>query len=466
MSKLFFSQIERFKMRLVNAGLICFVFIHLLAGQSYSKEKDEASIFNAEEFFLDNGMHVVLIQDNRAPIVSHMIWYKVGSADEPQGQSGIAHFLEHLMFKGTRKFPEGEMSQIVARSGGNQNAFTSYDYTAYYQNVPKDKLQLMMELESDRMKNLILKPSEIDTERQVVLEERRMRVDSSPFALLSERLNASLWVTNHYSIPIIGWENEINKISEKNLFDFYKKWYVPNNSILIVAGDISLDSLRDYASSTYGAIPSDSSFVSRSRSSYLPPKVDIRITMNDDRVRQSRWYKTYISPSINVGEKSDTYALSLFNEIFGSGITSRLYQSLVVKQRLATSASSYYNDSSVSWGSFSILVTPASGVNVKDVENAINVELNKIINSGITENELTIAKKRIIADLIYIKDSPIQASRSLGSLLSTGFSLRDIEDWPNNIQQVSLDDINSITSAFLKSAPNAVGVLLPQGGEE
>ena len=453
-------------MRLVKAGLLFFVLLQLLIIPSYSKGKLEASIFNAQTFFLENGMQVVLIEDNRAPIVSHMVWYKVGSADEPLGQSGIAHFLEHLMFKGTRKFPEGEMSQIVARSGGNQNAFTSYDYTAYYQNVPKDKLPLMMELESDRMKNLILKPSEIDTERQVVLEERRMRIDSSPFALLAERLNASLWATNHYSIPIIGWENEINKISEKNLFDFYKKWYVPNNSILIVAGDISLDSLRNYASSTYGTIPSDSSFASRSRSSYLPPKVDIRITMNDDRVRQSRWYKIYISPSINVGKKSDTYALSLFNEIFGTGITSRLYQSLVVKQKLATSASSYFNDSSVSWGSFSIFVTPASGVNVKDVENEINVELNKIINSGITENELTIAKKRIVADLIYIKDSPIQASRLLGSLLSTGFSLKDIEDWPNNIQQVSLGDINSIMSAFLKSAPNAVGVLLPQGGEE
>ena len=447
-----------------QAKILFFILLFLnIIFLSYSKAKGEASIFQADSFYLDNGMQVVLVSDHRAPVVSHMVWYKVGSADEPLGQSGIAHFLEHLMFKGTKNYPEGEIMEIVARNGGNQNAFTSYDYTAYYQNIAADKLPLMMTLEADRMRNIHLNKESIDIERKVVLEERRMRTDSNPFRLLSERLNAALWFTNHYGVPVIGWEDEIKKINPENLRQFYNKWYIPKNSILVVAGDIELNQLKEYAMATYAKIPNIQENSIKKRSSYLPPKADIRITMKDKRVRQSRWYKTFIAPSINVGNKSDTYSLSLFNEIFGSGSTSRLYQSLVVKKKLATSASSNYSDTNVSWGSFSIFVTPVKGVGIDEIESQLNQELDKVIKNGFSAEELEIAKRRINANLVYLRDSPIQAARTLGSLMVVGMSLEEIESWPNKVKSIELEEVNSVTADFLNSAPSAIGILLPDG---
>ncbi|MEQ9109614.1 MAG: pitrilysin family protein [Rhodospirillaceae bacterium] len=423
----------------------------------------QADVFGAETFMLGNGMQVVVIPNHRVPIVSHMVWYKVGSADEEPGKAGIAHFLEHLMFKGTPTYPAGEITDLVARNGGQQNAFTSYDYTAYYQNIAVDRLPMMMELEADRMRNLILSEEDVRVERDVVLEERRMRVDSRPASILSERLDAALWVTNRYGTPVIGWEEEIQALNREDAFDFYHRWYAPKNAILVVAGDITLKELRPLAERTYGKIEPVDSVTSRERSTFLPQSADVRVTMEDERVRQARWQRTYVAPSVNVGNREQTYALQVASEILGGGSTSRLYQSLVVDQAVAASAGAYYMDDMVSWGRFVLSISPSPGVEVTDLEAAIDTALADIETNGFTEDEVERAKTRLQAEVIYAKDSPTGAAQTVGSLLAVGLTLEEIEAWPERVADITLTQVNEAIRDLLSESPTGTGILLPKG---
>ncbi|MBT6959725.1 MAG: insulinase family protein, partial [Rhodospirillaceae bacterium] len=379
-----------------SVGLLRAVFAATVAIAAMTQGRmAHADVFGAESFMLDNGMQVVVIPNHRVPIVSHMVWYKVGSADEQPGKAGIAHFLEHLMFKGTPTYPAGEITDLVARNGGQQNAFTSYDYTAYYQNVAADRLPKMMELEADRMRNLILSEEDVRVERDVVLEERRMRVDSRPASIMSERLDAALWVTNRYGTPVIGWEEEIQALNRDDAFDFYRRWYAPKSAILVVAGDITAKQLRPLAEATYGKIEPVESVTSRERSTFLPQAADVRVTMTDPRVQQPRWSRTYIAPSVNVGELQDTYALQVLSEILGGGSTSRLYQALVVEQTIAASAGAFYLDDAVSWGRFVVSVSPSPGVDVGALEEAVDAELATLVAEGLSDDEVERAKTRL-----------------------------------------------------------------------
>jgi zinc protease len=422
-----------------------------------------ADVFGAESFTLDNGMQVVAIPNHRVPIVSHMIWYTVGSADETLGKSGIAHFLEHLMFKGTLTHPAGEITDLVARNGGQQNAFTSHDYTAYYQNIAVDRLPKMMELEADRMRNLILSDEDVAVEREVVLEERRMRVDSRPASIMSERLNAALWVTNHYGIPVIGWQEEIEALNRADAFDFYRRWYAPKNAILVVAGDITAKELRPLAEATYGKIEPVDTVTSRERSRFLPQSAVVRVTMADERVRQPRWQRTYIAPSVNLGDREEVYALQVLSEILGGGSTSRLYQALVVEQAVAASAGAVYSGNAVSWGRFILSASPNPGIAVTDVEQALEAEVDKVLRDGITAEDVERAKNRLRAQVIYAKDSPTSASRTVGALLAVGMSLDDIETWPDHVADVTAEQVNAAAQKIFKDAPSGTGVLLPKG---
>lgn len=423
----------------------------------------QAEVFGADTFMLDNGMQVVVIPNHRVPIVSHMVWYKVGSADEEPGKAGIAHFLEHLMFKGTPTYPAGEITDLVARNGGQQNAFTSWDYTAYYQNVAVDRLPKMMELEADRMRNLILSDEDVRVERDVVLEERRMRVDSRPSSILSERLDAALWVTNRYGTPIIGWEEEIRALNREDAFDFYRRWYAPKSAILVVAGDITAEDLRPLAEATYGKIEPVDSVTSRARSTFLPQSADVRVTMEDARVRQPQWRRTYIAPSVNIGELDETYALQVLGQILGGGSTSRLYQALVVDQALAASTGAFYMDQMVSYGRFILSMTPSPGVDVSALEGALEAEIQNIIENGLTQDEVDRAKGRLQAEVIYAKDSPTSAAQTVGALLSVGMTLEQIEEWPERVADVTLDQVNAAARALFREAPSGTGVLLPKG---
>ncbi|OHC79188.1 MAG: zinc protease, partial [Rhodospirillales bacterium RIFCSPLOWO2_01_FULL_65_14] len=300
-----------------------------------------AGVFNPEIFTLKNGMQVVVIENHRAPVVTQMVWYKVGSADEGPGDSGIAHFLEHLMFKGTKKRTPGEYSRILARNGGRENAFTSTDYTAYHQTVAVDRLEMIMEMEADRMTNLVLDEDAVTTERLVVLEERRMRTDNNPSARLQEQVNAALFLNYPYRRPVIGWEHEIKALDRKRVIDFYKRWYAPNNAILVVTGDITADALKPLAEKYYGVIPAGPK-IERNRPTEPPQSAARRVALEDPRVRQPSWSRYYLAPSLKVGETKYAYPLEVLSDILGGGATSRLYRTLVVDSKIAVSAGSAY----------------------------------------------------------------------------------------------------------------------------
>jgi zinc protease len=421
-----------------------------------------AAVYGAETFTLANGMQVVVIPNHRAPVVSHMVFYKVGSADEPPGKSGIAHFLEHLLFKGTPKFPEGSMTEIVARNGGNQNAFTSYDYTGYFQNIAVDRLPLMMEMEADRMRNLILDEKGVATEREVIIEERRMRTDNVPGALLGERLNAALWMTNTYGIPIIGWAHEMRDLQLDDALSFYNAYYAPHNAILVVAGDVTMKQLRPLAEKYYGAIPKMGDPKPRVRPTFLYQKAHTRVSLAHERVSQPSWSRQIIAPSYNVGDRTDVHALEVFSEIMGGGSTSKLYRTLVIDQKVAASFAAGYNAEAVSYGAFYISMTPSPGFTVEQAEEAFETALAAFLNTGITEADVDQAKRRFASRLAFAKDSPMSAARGVGMSLAAGISLDDIENWPEAVNKVTLAQVQSAARRLFAENSSATGILLPE----
>jgi zinc protease len=427
-----------------------------------AKPLTSGKVFGAESFTLPNGLMVVVIPNHRAPIVSHMIWYRIGAADEVPGKSGLAHFLEHLMFKGTERYSAGKLTDLVARNGGNQNAFTSFDYTGYFQNIAVDKLPLMMDMEADRMRNLRLEENEVTTEREVIIEERRMRVDSVPSAVMSERLSAGLWMTNHYGIPVIGWEAEMRGLTREDALAFYKKYYAAHNAIVVVAGDITAAQLKPLAEKYYGAIPKTGEAQPRKRSTYLPRRADERVTMTHERVLQPQWSRDYIAPSYNVGERADVHGLEIFAEILGGGATAKMYRSLVVDQQLAADASASYGPEAVSYGTFSVAATPAPGVPIEKLEAAYDALFASVLKDGITDADVKRAKDRMIARLAYAKDSPIRAAYQVGGSLAVGLTLDEIETWPQAIAAITPDQVRAAARTMAAKASTGTGILLPE----
>jgi len=258
------------------------------AAQTPQTAPADQKLFDAKTFTLDNGLQVVVVEDHRVPVVSHMVWYRVGAADEPPGASGIAHLLEHLMFKGTANIEPGQFSKIVARHGGQDNAFTSSDYTAYYQNIAAEHLAMVMEMEADRMRNLRIDPAEVMTERDVVIEERLTRTENEPAALLGERLDMALWMTHPYRNPVIGWQHELSQLDQDDAGLFYKQWYAPNNAIVVVSGDVTPDEVKRLAERYYGPLERGPEF-KRERPGELPPEAATRVVMEHPRVAQPQW---------------------------------------------------------------------------------------------------------------------------------------------------------------------------------
>ena len=426
-----------------------------------------AAVYGAETFTLANGLQVVVIPNHRAPVVSHMVFYRNGSAEDPPGKSGIAHFLEHLMFKGTPKFPAGAVMDVVARNGGQQNAFTTRDYTGYFENIAVDRLPLMMDIEADRMRNLIINKSIIDTEREVIIEERRMRTDNVPASVLEERIDAGLWMNNHYAIPVIGWEAEMHQLDENDARAYYDAHYAPNNAILVVAGDVTAASLKPLAEKYYGAVALPKGATpkptTRARSTFLYPTSSSRVVMHDERVNQPQWTREIIAPSYNVGERADVHGLEVFAEIMGGGPTAKLYRTLVVEQRVAAGFSTSYDTDAVSYGTFFISLTPSPGVSVEKAEAAYETAVTALLKDGITDADVTRAKNRMAARLAFAKDSPLSAARAVGTSLASGIALDDIENWPDAIAKVTPDQVRSAARKLFTTASSATGILLPAG---
>lgn len=415
-------------------------------------------LFNPQTFTLENGLQVVVVTDRRVPVVSHMLWYKVGAADEPEGHSGIAHLLEHLMFKGTPDVPQGEFSRIVASNGGQENAFTSYDYTAFFQNIARDRLELVMRMEADRMRNLVLTPEQVAPEKQVVLEERSQRVDNDPGAILAEEAQAVQFLNHPYRRPIIGWQTEIEALSTEAVLDFYRRWYVPENAILVVTGDIDAAEIRPLAERTYGRI-GGAAVPSRLQLVEPDQRADRRVSLTDARVRQPMWSRSLRAPSYLWGETQHAYALQVLADILGGGATSRLYRSLVVDQALAVSAGAWYDPSRRGPSELSIEASPRPGVELEKLEKAIEAAVAELARSGPTENEVARSKQRMLADAVYARDTYSSAAHIIGEALATGQTLADVEAWPARIAAVSRDDVAAAARLVL-NGPSVTSLLV------
>ncbi|MHA7774287.1 M16 family metallopeptidase [Roseibium sp. M-1] len=408
---------------------------------------------NLESFILDNGLQVVVIPDRRAPVVTHMIWYKVGSADEPEGQSGVAHFLEHLMFKGTTENPDGAFSKMVADRGGQENAFTSTDYTAYFQKVAKEHLPLMMTLEADRMQNLILTDAVVAPERDVVLEERRMRVDSEPGSRLREALTAVLFVNHPYGSPVIGWQSEIEALNKDAAIAFYDRFYTPNNAIVVIAGDVDVATVRKLAEETYGKVPRRAEPPARLRPAEPPLAGERRVAVSDPRVRQESISQTWIVPSQTTGSGRTPEALDILSYILGEGPSSRLHKALVLDKEAALSAGAYYSGSALDDGRFGVYAAPRPGHSLEEVERLIADELKKLLETGVSEEEVERARNSMVASAIYAQDNQSGLARLFGGALASGQTIEDVQTWPAQVAAVTPEDVLDAARAYLTGLP-------------
>ncbi|MBO6856194.1 MAG: insulinase family protein [Roseibium sp.] len=428
----------------------------LVPGSAFSAPVTAGNLMiapNLESFTLDNGLQVVVIPDRRAPVVTHMIWYKVGSADEPEGQSGVAHFLEHLMFKGTHDHPNGEFSKMVADRGGQENAFTSTDYTAYFQKVAKQHLPLMMKLEADRMENLVLSDEVVTPERDVVLEERRMRVDSEPGSRLQEALNSITFVNHPYGSPVIGWQSEIEALNKEAAIAFYDRFYTPNNAVVVIAGDVDVDAVRKLAQETYGKVARRAEPGERLRPAEPPLAGERRIAVSDPRVRQESLSQIWIVPSQTTGEGRTPEALDILSYILGEGPSSRLHKALVLDQEAALSAGAYYQGSALDNGRFGLYAVPRPGYTLEDMERLIATELQKLLETGVTEEEVERARNSMVASAIYAQDSQSGLARLFGGALTTGQTIENVQTWPSQVQAVTPEDVLDAARTYLAGLP-------------
>lgn len=411
---------------------------------------------------LDNGLEVVVVPDRRAPVVTHMVWYRVGGADEPQGKSGIAHFLEHLMFKGTDKVPAGEFSKIVARLGGQDNAFTAQDITSYFQRVAKEKLPEVMSMEADRMANLRLDEKEVLTERKVILEERRSRVDNDPGSLLQEQMMAALYTAHPYHTPVIGWETEIRKLNRADAIAFYKRFYAPNNAILVVTGDVEPDQVMALAKDTYGKIPANPDVGQpRVRPSEPEPLAERRVILRDGRVGKATFERFYLAPSFTTASNNEGQALQILARIIGSSNTSRVYNTLVRDEKKASSASAWYSGLNLDTGSFGFYAIAAGDTKLEDIEASIDRVINDVIQNGVTDQELERAKISEVANLIYSSDSQQSLAHAYGWNLAAGRTVEDVEARADRLKSVTAKDVQSVASKYLERKRSVTGYLIP-----
>jgi zinc protease len=433
-----------------------------------------AKVYNPEHFTLKNGMEVYVISNHRSPYVSHMVWYKAGSADERAGTYGTAHFLEHLMFKSNENMPSEAFSKQVAKVGGNDNAFTFYEYTAYHQTVSVENLPMVMEMEADRMRSISVSEKDFETERQVILEERLRRTEGKPFTILRDRLNALMWFGTPYSIPLIGFEETIKGIKYSDTIQFHKDWYAPNNAIMVVAGDITAEELKSLAEKYYGSIPARDLPI-RNPVNLADLDCDANVVLHHDSVRQPKFMRMYPAVSFTTAagdaetpaSYKDVYATKVLSEIIGSDSTSLMYRDMVIKDKTAISISAAYRASSRGPGTFVFYGVPAEGISKEQFEKAIEKEVSTILNGAITEEDVELAKQTLVAGLIYAVDNPAEAAHALGNAVVLGRELDEIESWADNIKKVTLADVKRMAGQLFDSKNASVtGWVMPAAKPE
>ena len=449
------TAVLRFRTGLVVALMSLIMSVAAVAAEKAPSEK-------AFEFTLANGLDVVVIPDHRAPVVTQMVWYRVGAADEPPGVSGIAHFLEHLMFKGTDQIPTGQFSKIIARNGGDDNAFTNHDVTAYFQRVAKDRLATVMEMEADRMANLRLSEEDVRTERDVILEERRSRVDNDPGSILQEQMMAALYRNHPYGIPIIGWEHEMKELDRADAFAFYRRFYAPENAILIVAGDVEPDEVKALAEKTFGKIPRQGAAIKRERPQEPKHDGSVTVTLEDPRAGRTTVQRYYVAPSYASAEPGEAEALDLMTRIAAHGATGRIYKRLVMEQKSAASAGGWYSDSGRDSGRVGFYAIAGEAHTAEEMEAAIEGVVQELREKGVTQDELDRARASQIAEFVYNSDSISRMARQYGWRLAVGMSIEDVEDWPDRLKAVTVDDIRAVARKYLVEANSVTGILKPE----
>jgi zinc protease len=412
------------------------------------------------DFTLANGLELIVIPDHRAPVVTHMIWYKVGAADETPGKSGLAHFLEHLMFKGTAKNPTGKFSQVVARIGGQENAFTSQDYTGYYQRVPSDQLKTVMEFEADRMTGLQLTDDVVLPERNVILEEQNQRIGNNPRARLGEQIDAALYLNNPYGKPVIGWRHEMEELSRDDAIGFYRRFYAPNNAVVVIAGDVDPATARALVEETYGKVPRHNNLPPRIRAQEPPPVAARSLTLADARAEIPTLQREYLVPSFATSKRGESMALEVLAHILGSGSNSRLYRGLVVDKQVAVAANAWYDASTLDLSKFAIGGSPRPGVTLTQLEAETDAIVVEVIAKGVTAEELERAKTRLIADAVYALDNQASMARWYGTALTTGASVNDVKNWPDRIRAVTAEQVQDAARQWLDKRRSVTGYLV------
>lgn len=451
--------------RSVVLALVLVVFsiqaILLVSGRASAAGADVA------QFTLENGLEVIVIPDRRTPVVSHMIWYKVGSADEPAGKSGIAHFLEHLLFKGTKTYPAGEFSRKVAEIGGEENAFTTVDQTGYYQKVTPDALEMVMRYEADRMRNLVIDRDDLETERQVVLEERNQRVGANPGAMLSEAMTAALYQNHPYGIPIIGWQHEIEALTLEDTLEFYERFYHPANAVVIVAGDIDPARVHELAMATYGNIETTRKQQSRSRPAEPEPVAARRVELRDPRVTAPGFRRNYLVPSYRLAESGEAEAIDLLASILGGTSTSRIRRSMTVDDPIASGAGAFYWGGYYDMAELTVYATPLPEIDMAEAEKRIDAIISDLVENGIDQEELDTARNGFIKATIFERDSQMSLARTYGTVLTTGGTVEDVAEWPDRLRAVTVDDINRVARKYLDPKRSVSGFLLaPEPGQQ
>lgn len=418
------------------------------------------------DFTLENGMEVVVIEDHRAPVVVHMVWYRTGSADEPRGKSGIAHFLEHLMFKGTDDMAPGELSRVVEANGGSDNAFTSADYTAYYQRVAADRLGLMMTMEADRMRDLVLSGDDVATERDVILEERATRIDSEPAALFREAMNAALYRNSPYGTPNIGWRHEMAALERADALAFYRRYYAPNNAIVVVAGDVEPEAVRALAEEHYGPLAPTEGLGARARPQEPPSRAPRRLTYADPRVAQPYLIRSYLAPERDSGDQGKAAALVYLAEILGgSGATSVMGRALEFDRQIALHTSAGYGATSLDMTTFSLVVVPAEGVSLGDAEAALDEVLAGFLEDGIDPEQFARIQMQVRAAEIYALDDVGDLAERYGRALTSGLTVDDVAAWPEVLQAVTPEEVMAAAREVLDKRRSVTGWLVADQAE-
>lgn len=416
---------------------------------------------NPYETTLKNGLKVIVKEDRRAPTAVHMVWYRVGSMDEVDGTSGVAHALEHMMFKGTPKVGPGEFNKRVAAAGGRDNAFTNDDYTAYFQQIPRKKLPEMMALEADRMGHLTLDPKEFAKEIQVIMEERRMRTDDNPQSLLFEALGAVAYASHPYRRPVIGWMADLEQMTAADLRHWYQQWYVPNNATLVVVGDVDHQAVFRDAAKTYGKLPGRALPV-RKPIAEAPQKGIRRVTVKGP-AELPQVLLAWKAPTLrDVQQDKDPYALEMLAAVLDGHDAARLNRHLVKEQRLALGVGSGYDSTSRGPSLFYLMGTPAEGHSPAEIEAALKAEVARIAAEGVSEEELQRARAQLVAGQVYKRDSMFAQAMEIGQLEIVGLTYKAAEPMLDKLQTVTAADVQRVAGQYFGDDTLTVGLLEPQ----